>query len=273
MKMGWVLVALGLWATTQFPSLGKTTNNLFQPLEPAAELLVGGASRPRARELELPPTFVFVPGGDVRLGSPEGGAESPLRVAKISGFWIARHETTRAEYAEFLNATGATNALTDFVRRGTTWRTRWFESRLPMAGVTLGEAQNYCVWLGAKLGCCARLPSEDEWECAARGGIIGARFPWGWGDPAGRACFAANAPQRVERFEPNPFGLYDMAGNVFEWCAPTNAAAEKIVARGGSWAERDPRQLRVFQRAWFRRDYRGADVGFRVLIKNEEVGR
>jgi formylglycine-generating enzyme required for sulfatase activity len=247
MKPG-VMMGLVVWSVAQFPSLGQTPTNRFQALEKSG--------------------FVFIPGGEVRLGSPEGGAESPPRVVRLAGFWLARHETTRAAYAEFLNATGATHAPADFVRRGTTWRTRWFAGRWPVAGVTADEAQKYCVWLGAQLGGRARLPSEDEWECAARGGIVGARFPWGWGAPTGRACFAESAPRRVERFEPNPFGLYDMAGNVFEWCAPTNAAAENRAARGGSWAERDPRLLRVFQRAWFRRDYRGADVGFRVLIED-----
>ena len=264
MKMARVMVALGLWSVTFFPSLGKADTNFFQALEKSSPPVS------KVRKTVAPAEgFVFIPGGTVRLGSPEGGADTPVHVVSLSGFWLARHETTRAEYAEFLNAMHATNAPADLVRHGGIWQPHWFAGRLPMANVTLDDSRKYCVWLGAKLGCHARLPSEDEWETAARGGIVGARYPWGWGDPNGRACFAAPAPRRVETFEPNPFGLYDMAGNVFEWCAPAGVATEKIVARGGSWAEHDPHLLRVFHRAWFRRDYRGADVGFRVLIEEK----
>ena len=266
MKMARWLVALGLWSVTLLPSLGKADTNFFQALETPTPPV----SKVRKSVLSAE-GFVFIPGGTVRLGSPEGGTDAPVHVVDIPGFWLARHETTRTGYAEFLNAMHATNAPLDFARHGEEWQPRWFEGRLPVANVTLNDAQNYCAWLGTKLGCCARLPTEDEWEAAARGGLIGARYPWGWGDPAGRACFAASAPRRVETFEPNPFGLYDMAGNVFEWCASAVVAAEKIVAHGGSWAEHDPRLLEVFYRAWFRRDYRGADVGFRVLIENGEV--
>ena len=276
MKVVRVMVALGLWSVTLFPSLGKAATNFFQALEKSGTIVSKVYPPPaapkatRVRKNAAPAKgFVFIPGGTVRLGSPEGGADAPVHVATVPGFWLARHETTRAEYTEFLNATHATNAPSGFVRRGEKWQPHWFEGRLPVANVMLDDAQNYCRWLNSKLGCHARLPSEDEWETAARGDMVGARYPWGWGDPAGRACFAVPAPRRVETFEPNPFGLYDMAGNVFEWCAPADAVVEKIVARGGSWAEHDPHLLRVFHRAWFRRDYRGADVGFRVLIEEK----
>jgi formylglycine-generating enzyme required for sulfatase activity len=61
-----------------------------------------------------------------------------------------------------------------------------------------------------------------------------------------------------------------MAGNVFEWCAAEETKAGRVVARGGSWAERDPRMLRVYHREWFPRDYRDADVGFRIVVESRD---
>ena len=131
----------------------------------------------------------------------------------------------------------------------------------------MADAADYCRWLSEKSGETVRLPTEEEWEFAARGGIRRARYPWGWGSPDGRACYGARAVRRVASFQANPFGLYDMAGNVFEWCGP--AVGEQAPARGGSWAEKDPKFLRVFHRVLFPRDYRDADVGFRVVVEEK----
>ena len=212
-----------------------------------------------------------IPGGTFVMGSREGDADAQPREVPIDGFLIGRCEVTVAEFVEFLNAGGATNWPGSPQIAGSPGRysARWFQSRNPVAYVNVSDAAEYCRWLSEKSGRIVRLPTEAEWEYAARGGIRRARYPWGWGSPEGRACYNADAPQPAGSFEENPFGLYDMAGNVFEWCCL--AGDERAPARGGSWAEKDPRFLRVFHRVLFPRDYRDADVGFRVLVEDRKT--
>ncbi len=243
---GLAVAAAGLAAG--FPMIGKSGWPFFQPLEEG---------------------LVRLPGGPVRLGSPEAGPDNPPHFVTLPAFAIGAREVTAAEYADYLNRTGAANAPrgAGIVGRPGRWRAAFGRGRRPVTGVSLAEAEAYCRWRGAICGRRLRLPTEAEWEYAARGGVHGARYPWGWGDPFGRAVLATREPARAGRFPPNGFGLYDMAGNVFEWCRPADdAPPDRAPARGGSWAERDPRLLRVFHRAWFPRDYRDADVGFRIAM-------
>jgi formylglycine-generating enzyme required for sulfatase activity len=208
--------------------------------------------------------FMPVPGGTFRAGSPESGGANPPHEVNVGPFEFGRTEITCAEYATFLNATtGQPPAVGagQFEKSGGRWTAR--DSRKPVAWVALDDALAYCKWQTEASGQRVRLPTAEEWECSARGGIDGARFPWGWGDPAERACFDAKGPARVASHKPNAFGLYDMAGNVAEWCESPSG----VVALGGSWADRDPEFLRVFHRASFPRDYRDGDVGFRVLVE------
>ncbi|MFH0953218.1 MAG: SUMF1/EgtB/PvdO family nonheme iron enzyme [Verrucomicrobiota bacterium] len=218
------------------------------------------------------PHLVRVPGGAFRMGSREGDAEAQPHEAAVNDFWMGRCEVTVGEYAEYLNsATPATAPATgQLAFRAGRYVPRWGTRDKPVTHVSYDDAAAYCRWLGRRDNRAVRLPAESEWEYAARGGIARARYPWGWGDPAGRACCCGRGPRRVGSFEPNPFGLYDMAGNVFEWCAADagSCTSGEAVARGGSWAERDTRFLRVFHRARFRRDYRDADVGFRILVES-----
>jgi formylglycine-generating enzyme required for sulfatase activity len=211
-----------------------------------------------------------VPGGVFVMGSREGNADVQPREARVGGFRIGRCETTVAEFAEYLNASGSTNwpGSPQIIKCAGAYFARWFQSRKPVAFVSFGDAENYCRRLSEKTGERVRLPTEAEWEYAARGGIRRARYPWGWGSPEGRACYNADAARSAGSFEANPFGLCDMAGNVFEWCGP--AVGEQAPARGGSWSERDPKFLRVFHRVLFPRDYRDADVGFRVVVEEKQ---
>ena len=94
---------------------------------------------------------------------------------------------------------------------------------LPVVGVTWDEAAAYCEWLSVKAGGDFRLPSEAEWERAARGGKENALYPWGDEEPSEK-CFIGcdpktGGPAEVGINAPNGFGLYDMSENVHEWCA------------------------------------------------------
>lgn len=219
----------------------------------------GGTGRGRLESL-----LCAVPGGVFLMGSREAGAAClPSRV-EVQPFRIGRHEVAVAEYAAYLSATGAAPPPGgQFIEhKGRQIPARGM-GRLPVACVSRDDAEKYCRWLSAESGIAVRLPTEAEWEYAARGGIHGARYPWGWGDPGRRARFAADGPSRVGRYAPNAFGLYDMAGNMFEWCADDREGGTAVV-RGGSWAEKDPAMLRVYRCVEVAKGYRDRDVGFRI---------
>lgn len=193
------------------------------------------------------------------------------------GFELGRQETTVAEFIVFLNGAGVADfpETEQITRSAGGYMAKGGRVLQAVAEVTAADAEAYCRWCSRKTGRRVRLPTEAEWETAARGGVDGAPFPWGWGGkPAELARFDAAGPAvRGGRYPANGFGLYDMAGNLFEWCAPASAGAAdgRRVARGGSWAERSPAMLAVDRREFFPADYRGRDLGFRPL--RERTGR
>ena len=147
----------------------------------------------------------------------------------------------------------------------------------PVIGVTLEDANRFAAWLSERLGVVKRLPTEDEWEKAARAGqdVI---YPWGDQSPAEgvRANFSGNgrftAPSPVGSYEAgaNAYGLLDMAGNVWQWTSTAygaaGAGAATVIVKGGSWMD-GPTDLRISNR----RDVDPAkgyvDVGFRLVTE------
>lgn len=235
--------------------------------------LLGGAcsSVVRAGSPVAVPPLALVPGGRFVMGGSEARPPRELRRIEMPAFRIGLYEVTVEEWAACLNDGGQPPypGSPQLARSGDRFRPKRGTSRKPAAWISLADAQAYCRWLSDRAGLRARLPTEAEWEYAARGGLEGARFPWGWGAPDGRACFHAGDTRRVGAFPPNGYGLHDMAGNVFEWCAPEDPESNPA-ARGGSWSERDPRFLRVYTRVEFPADYRNADVGFRIVVEGAE---
>lgn len=193
------------------------------------------------------------------------------RAGEAGGFDLGRFEVTVGEFVQFLNGTRVVDfpETAQIVRRnGEEYEAKRGMKQQAVSEVTVAEAEAYCRWRSQESGRVVRLPTEAEWEAAARGGVDGAPFPWGWGGkPSELAQFDAEGPAPCGgRFMTNGFGLYDMAGNLYEWCAPgPGLPAGQGVARGGSWAEHDPGLLEVAHRQFFAQDYRGRDVGFRVL--------
>lgn len=192
---------------------------------------------------EVPP----VPGGDGRV------------------LEFGRCEVTVGEFARWLNdGGGADFSETAQVERGEDgkWQVRSGVSRrAAVSEVSRAEAEGYAAWLGKKEGRVVRLPTGVEWEWAARGGVRGAPWPWGWGgEPKKMACVDALAPaEKTGMYPANGYGLRDMGGNVFEW------VADGEEARGGAWSEPDVGAVRVEKRQAFPKGYRGRDVGFRVV--------
>jgi formylglycine-generating enzyme required for sulfatase activity len=202
-------------------------------------------------------------------------AEAPRHQVYVDGFAIATTPVTNAQYAAFLT--------TDHVALPPFWSAPGYaDSDQPVVGVSWAEAMAYCGWLTARSGRPHRLPTEAEWEKAARGGVDGARYAWGEAPPP--AVFRdvrlpRTAPPRVGDGPRNGFGLTDLAGCVHEWCldwhddgyyavAPARnprgpASGVRRVSRGGAWRHQDPWSP-VAHRSSLPPHLRYSDYGFRV---------
>ncbi len=219
---------------------------------------------PRSRAIPDLPGWVGVPGGAAVLGSREEDAPPP-RDVRIAAFWMTRTEITTAQFARFLNDTQTEFVSPQFA--GRTGHRAPLAARDPVAYLAYTQALAYAEWLGARLGVAVSIPTADEWEYAARGGVHGAPFPWGWAEAEGRAAFRLDRWRPVGAYPPNPHKLHDMAGNLAEWCRADPPGAARAPVRGGSWSERSDRMLRVWHGVAMPVEYRDADVGFRVVAR------
>lgn len=238
------------------------------------------------------PDMVVMPPGAFVMGSPtsEPGRadnEGPQHRVAIGRFAAGRVDVTRAQWTVFVLATHrADRACNAYPGPGGSWRDPGFTQTPsePVVCVSWSDAQDYARWLTQRTSHMYRLMTEEEWEYAARAGTA---TPFGWGDLAGRdranygadICCSGLASGRDRwirtspggAFPPNAFGLYDMAGNVWQWTstcytpaydAPAaTAPCSAHVIRGGSWLY--PPGL---MRAAVRRSHAtpGVSVGFRV---------
>ncbi|MCX7108916.1 MAG: SUMF1/EgtB/PvdO family nonheme iron enzyme [Proteobacteria bacterium] len=222
--------------------------------------------------------LVLIPGGRFRMGSPEGEGydnERPAHEVDVRPFYLCRYPVTNEEYGRFLEANPK-------AREPEYWGDRQFnQSRQPVVGVAWDEARRFAEWAGGQ------LPHEAEWEYACRAGTT-TRY-W-WGDEIGTnrtngrdsgSQWSNKQTSPVGSFEPNPFGLYDTSGNVWEWTqdrwhdnyrgAPEDGSAwetgdeARRVIRGGSWRS-FPDYLRSAShtRSGYSIDYRIYDIGFRL---------
>lgn len=211
-------------------------------------------------------TFMLIPAQSFLMGSDDGRPdESPIHRVWIDAFEINAYQVTNSEYAAFANATGHAPPAAPFN-----------DPEQPVVGVSWFEAVGYCDWLSGVTGSSLRLPTEAEWECAARGGLEGMHYPWGDEWPLQDA---AAAPRTVGLRAPNAYGLYDMCENVHEWCSDWYAAdyygvspdrnprgperGSRRASRGGSWRHQLPFS-RCAARSSLPPEFRYADYGFRV---------
>ena len=228
------------------------------------------------------PEMVVLPTGSFRMGdlSGDGGSdESPVRTVTIGRrIAMGRYEVTFADYDRFVLATG----------RERPDDMGWGRGRRPVIKVSWEDAKAYASWLSEQTGKRYRLPSESEWEYAARAGTS-TRYSWGDEIGVNRAnCDGCGSEWGNEQtspvgsFEPNAFGLYDMHGNVWEWVedcyvdtytgAPSDGSARttgcgsttRAVLRGGAWYIY-PRNLRAANRLWNSPSNRNNFNGFRLV--------
>lgn len=255
-------------------------SNILRLAAPAA--LVAGLLfiRPPAGAAAPDIDWVSLPAGSFMMGSSTGSPdEAPPHRVELDSFQMARREVTYAEYGSYLKATRKPPP------------THWEDKRYngpanPVVSVTWDEAIAYAEWAGA------RLPSEAEWEYAARG-AEGRTYPWGEAPPGPQFAvfhldigFAGTQPAGTKPRGATPEGLLDMAGNAFEWCSdfyeagyyrrsparmPAGPEAGSLrVVRGGSWISL-PDACRSAARAAYPPGSRSVLIGFR-LARNAPAG-
>jgi formylglycine-generating enzyme required for sulfatase activity len=236
-----------------------------------------GHARSEVRAALPRPETLSVPSGWFRMGSASGRPdERPVRDVFVSAFCLGRTPVTRRQYAPFLAAGRA--AAPPW------WGDPAFvDPDQPVVGITWFDAVTFCDWLSASGAACWRLPTEAEWERAARGGLEDAPTAWGPSLPSEEVPQGPlAAPWPVGRGTPNGFGLLDMGTIVHEWCldwycADAYAAGpareprgpergERRASRGGSWRHH-VRWSPPAARSSLPPEFRYADYGFRVLLE------
>ncbi|HEU4713669.1 MAG TPA: bifunctional serine/threonine-protein kinase/formylglycine-generating enzyme family protein [Pyrinomonadaceae bacterium] len=249
------------------------------------------ATQPPARTVKLR-DMALIEGGEFTMGSNSSGEmqRGEHRVT-VPSFYLDKYEVTNADYAEFIKATGRPAPMADPRVEASYWkpwngndppagRERW-----PVCNVSPKDAEAFAEWLSKRDGVKYRLPSEEEWEFAARNRTDGSLFPWGNSWDERRANLnQKSSPQNVGSFADGVTkdGIYDMVGNVWEWTSskasfyngsqvePDDVNAR--IRRGGSFAE--PINSQFFQnsttRQWHGDDnYKFPTIGFR-LARNRE---
>jgi formylglycine-generating enzyme len=238
------------------------------------------AAQHLASAATVEPSLVRIPEGWFLMGSDSGqDCERPIHRVWIDSFRLATTQVTNAEYERFL--CGTQTLPPPF------WNDPNFNHPAqPVAGVSWHEAARYCEWLSTQTGRHFRLPSEAEWERAARGGLDQKQFPWGDAPPQSLPDYDQrwqSGPEPVARYAPNAFGLYDIGDNVHEWSndwydpnyypispqrnppgpeqSPLNPARKS--SRGGSWRHHI-KVARCSARSSIPPDFQYADYGFRV---------
>ena len=261
------------------------------PLEPEAEVIV-------EPEPIIPDGMVLIPEGEFQMGSNDGDAdndEQPVHTVHLDTFYIDANEVTNAEFKDFVLANPAWQKdRIDGKFADDNYLNDWNGNNHPLGErdhpvryVSWYAAMAYAVWVDK------RLPTEAEWEKAARGGLKKKQYPWGNGINFNRANYGKNLGQTtpIGEYASNDYGVFDIAGNVWEWCLdgyevdfyansprrnPTAGAnnVEEIVndfeniidfrvLRGGGWNS-EPAWLRVSNRHGTSPAYAGIGaLGFR----------
>jgi formylglycine-generating enzyme required for sulfatase activity len=257
-------------------------------VRPPGDEVAASAERWLERVSGMP--FVWVSGGRFEMGGKEEYEGKPVHEVEISPFWLGETPVTNRQYGLFLEKT----------RHGEPqyWRdARFSDPEQPVVGVSWHEAVRFCEWLSQESGREVQLPSEAQWEFAARG-TDGRIYPWGDESPdETRACYGldwqTDQPAAVgsKAGGRGPFGTLDQAGNVWEWCLDvwnpkvyreragravadpvvTEGDSERRVLRGGGWFY--PAEfLRAAFRYSYPAAYRDDGVGFRVSAAPASFG-
>ncbi|MBI3490587.1 MAG: formylglycine-generating enzyme family protein [Acidobacteria bacterium] len=253
------------------------------------------------------PNLARIPSGEFYMGAADVEEdERPVHRVFVSEFFIGRFPVTHDEYARFIRATGypapAIRGLPliasggrDSIFKELAAPYTWPDAQPPpghgghpVVLVRYDDALAYCEWLSNGLGRDVRLPTEAEWEKAARANVEGQRYPWGNDIDSSRCNYLTDPSLKRQRgtrstgtYPPNAYGLYDMCGNVWEWVSdwysaesygfgdardPRGPASGSLrIVRGGSWVTEDLSMLRCAYRHKVPPDTYSYSVGFRVV--------
>lgn len=270
----------------RFAALARTREQLYARKpgapSPAASASVARPATPAQgpaatqRDCDGCPELTLIPAGSFQMGSNElYEFEKPVHPVTIRAFYLGTREVTFEEWDACVDQGGCDHRPND---RGLG------RGKRPVTDIHWNDANAYLAWLSLKTGRRYRLPTESEWEYAARAGST-TSYPWGQAVEKERAnCLGCNAEQHRQalpagRFPANAFGLFDMAGNAAEWVADcwsenyrdaprggsayTTPGCRERVLRGGSF-NNDPRYLRSAARFKYEADVRFYTNGFRV---------
>lgn len=287
-----------------FVFIQSVTPTIPQPTEVTPPVVIPSNVSPvptpsivkKADLLPYEPEMVFVAGGSFQMGSNDGEFdEKPVHQVALGDYSIGKYEITVGEYLVFCDATNS--HYPQWLELGSnfhieTGRNTYYKSKgysrssvsLPIVGVSWDDAVAYCKWLSSKTGKTYRLPTEAEWEYAARGGRSSLGYIYSGSNIAESAGWiyvnSALKPHEVGLKQANELGLYDMSGNVLEWCSDgydfyssgsqdnpkgSNTDIDRRVLRGGGWIN-DPEYSRVayrYRSSAFSRDF---NSGFRVCV-------
>lgn len=279
-----------------------------------------------ARDLVM----IYIPAGKFIMGSQVGQPdERPVHEIHLDGYWLGKHLITVGQFRQFVEDTGywtdaekGNGSWQHFdgdwrLRYDGSWKNPYFEQgdTHPVVSVSWNDANAYCAWLSRKTGLRFKLPTEAQWEKGARG-TDARRFPWGNTLPDGRKAnladlhfwkkyrharpahrdiddgYTETSPVGTYPAGASPYGLLDMAGNVWEWCYDRYAkdyytrspainpsgpsAGSERVNRGGSWTDRDGRiagrghNLRAAERTGDDPASSDDHMGFRLCLDHLE---
>lgn len=268
------------------------------------------------------PDLIYIQGGAFKIGSANGEVnEKPVHTVILSDFYIGKYEVTNIQFCEFLNEKGnqKENGV-EWINLAGTWdepsqkcniyldsniyKVEQYYENFPVSFVSWYGANAYCKWLSEKTARKYRLPTEAEWEFVARNRGENINFVWGNDPPLGKLpgnfadetlkkiypemkiaksyndSYAFLAPVGI--FEPNALGIYDLTGNVWEWCNdwfdhkytddddvknPLGPETGNLkVTRGGSWLD-GPGNLTTTRRVGIEPNARSLNLGFRIAME------